>query len=143
MSAQKIQLEDKGIKIVKNWPKPKSLYNIKVLLGFANFYQCFIYGFSKIGGLLTLMLKTTSLTCSSTILQSLINTRDDDEVDRGKNDGNGINLLNLSTSKISNRASYSTFENAKRGSSNIKKGVKVVRGSNYLTPGVKKVFNLL
>ena len=42
---------------MKNWPEPKSIYDIWVFLGFANFYHCFIQGFSGIVASLTLMLK--------------------------------------------------------------------------------------
>ena len=30
-------MEDERIKVVKNWPEPKSMRNIKVFLGFTNF----------------------------------------------------------------------------------------------------------
>ena len=40
--AQKVQIEDKRIDVVKNWPEPKSVCDIQVFLGFANFYHCFI-----------------------------------------------------------------------------------------------------
>ena len=40
--AQEIQIEDERIKELKNWPEPKSVYDIQVFLGFANFYQRFI-----------------------------------------------------------------------------------------------------
>ena len=54
-------MKDEWINIVKNWPKPKSVKNIKVFLGFANFYWRFIQNFSKIAWPLVLMLKTTSI----------------------------------------------------------------------------------
>ena len=59
VSAQKVQIEDERIEAVKNWPEPKSVRDIQVFLGFANFYQRFIQGFSKIAGPLTSMLRTT------------------------------------------------------------------------------------
>ena len=53
-------------------------------------------------------------------------------------------------SKKSTKAGYLTFKGAKKGSRNLnnsggnnKKGVKATRGSNYLTLGAKKAFNLL
>ena len=52
-------MEDERIEAVKNWPEQKLVKDVQVFLGFANFYWCFIQGFSKIAGLLTLMLKTT------------------------------------------------------------------------------------
>ena len=54
-------MEAKKIKIVKDWPKPKSVRNIQVFLGFANFYWQFIQGFSRIAAPLTSILKTTGL----------------------------------------------------------------------------------
>ena len=52
-------MEDKKIEVVKNWSKSKSMRNIQVFFGFANFYWHFIQGFNKIAGPLTLMLRTT------------------------------------------------------------------------------------
>ena len=52
-------MEAKRIKVVKNWPEPKSVRDIQVFLGFANFYQRFIQGFSRIVTPLTSILKTT------------------------------------------------------------------------------------
>ena len=40
--AQRVRMKEERIDIIKNWPKPKSIYNIQVFLGFANFYHCFI-----------------------------------------------------------------------------------------------------
>ena len=51
-------MEVERIEVVKDWSKPKSVRNIQVFLGFANFYWRFIQGFSKIAALLTSMLKT-------------------------------------------------------------------------------------
>ena len=59
VSAQGVQMEDERIEAVRNWPEPKSVRDIQVFLGFANFYQRFIQGFSKIAGPLNSMLKTT------------------------------------------------------------------------------------
>ena len=59
MSAQGVQIGDERIDAVRNWPEPKSIRDIQVFLGFANFYQYFIQGFSKKARALTLMLRTT------------------------------------------------------------------------------------
>ena len=66
------------------------------------------------------MLKTTSFTGSSTILQSLIDVADENKVDRSKSGGNETKIL--SPSSISNKKST---------------------GLGYLTFGTKKTFNLL
>ena len=35
-------MEEEKIDAVKNWPEPKSIHDIQVFLGFANFYCHFI-----------------------------------------------------------------------------------------------------
>ena len=35
-------MEEEKINAVKDWPEPKSICDIQVFLGFANFYRCFI-----------------------------------------------------------------------------------------------------
>ena len=80
VSSQGIWMEDEKIEAVKNWSEPKSVQDIQVFIGFANFYWRFIQGFSKIAAPFTWMLKTTGLSDSA--------LRDDDnEVveDGGKN----------------------------------------------------------
>ena len=53
-------MENERIKAVKSWPEPKSVQDIQLFIGFANFYRRFIQGFSKIAAPLTSMLKTSS-----------------------------------------------------------------------------------
>ena len=59
ISSHGIQIEDKKIKAVKNWPEPKSVWDVQAFIDFANFYRRFIRGFNRIAILLTSMLKTT------------------------------------------------------------------------------------
>ena len=59
VSSKGISMEAKRIEVVKKWPEPKSVRDIQVFLGFANFYRRFIQDFSKIAAPLTSMLKTT------------------------------------------------------------------------------------
>ena len=40
--AQEVQMKDKRIGVIKDWPKPKSVRDIQVFFGFANFYCHFI-----------------------------------------------------------------------------------------------------
>ena len=42
VSTAGIRMEDKRIEAVKNWPEPKSVRDIQVFIGFANFYRRFI-----------------------------------------------------------------------------------------------------
>ena len=55
-------MEDKKIKAVKQWLKPKSVRDIQVFLEFANFYWRFIQGFSCIAAPLISMLRMTGST---------------------------------------------------------------------------------
>ena len=52
-------MEDEQIKVVKNWTELTSVRDIQVFIGFANFYQRFIQGFSRIAAPFTSILKTT------------------------------------------------------------------------------------
>ena len=53
-------MEQKRIEAVNAWPKLKSIRDLQLFLGFSNFYQGFIQGFSKIAMPITSMLKTIS-----------------------------------------------------------------------------------
>ena len=64
VSVQGINIEEERIMVVKTWPEPKSIRNIQVFLRFANFYQRFIQGFSKIVTPLTSILKITTSSSS-------------------------------------------------------------------------------
>lgn len=86
LSAQKIQIEDERIEAVSNWLEPKSMGNIQVFLGFANFYQCFIQGFNKIAKPLTLIFRTSSTTWSTKNLSLLADVIENAEVDVGGSD---------------------------------------------------------
>ncbi len=60
VSSQGIRMEEERIEEVKAWVEPKSVRDIQVVLGFANFYRRIIKGFSKIAAPLTSMLRTTA-----------------------------------------------------------------------------------
>ena len=61
VSSKGISMEAKRIEVVRKWPEPKSVRDIQVFLGFANFYRRFIQGFSKIAAPPTSILKTIGL----------------------------------------------------------------------------------
>ena len=83
MSAHRVKMEDKQIEEVKNWPEPKLIRGNKVFLSFANFYQHFIQGLSKIAKSLTLMLQTSSTIRLSKNLLFPIDVVESDEVGGG------------------------------------------------------------
>ena len=119
VSSQGIRMEDERIEAVRNWPEPKSVRDIQVFIGFANFYQRFIQGFSRIAAPLTSMLKTTR---SSDSTQG----DDDNEVVGGGGD------RNLSKSKKS--------KNTKSGSQTR---IGATGEPTFLTPGAREAFNQL
>ena len=86
------------------------------------------------------MLRISSRTSSSTILQS-IDMADENEID--KSGGNETNLSNPFASTRSTEAGYLTSKGAKKGGGNTKKGVKAATDSDYLTPAAKRAFNHL
>jgi hypothetical protein len=52
-----IKMEDNHVKTIIEWPKPMCPRDILSFLGFANFYRCFIKGYSQIVTLLTNLTK--------------------------------------------------------------------------------------
>ena len=41
-----IQMDDKKVKAIREWPEPRNLKEVQAFLGFANFYRRFIQGYS-------------------------------------------------------------------------------------------------
>ena len=93
VSSKGINMEAEQIEVIRKWPKPNSVRNIQVFLGFANFYCQFIKGFSKIAALLTSMLKTTissQMLAANEVLGARMlaaNKTDDNGGDDRSNDG--------------------------------------------------------
>ena len=50
-------MDKEKVKAIKNWPEPRKLKEVQAFLGFANFYQRFIQGYSQICTLLNKMTK--------------------------------------------------------------------------------------
>ena len=118
-------MEEERIDAVKNWPEPKSVCDIQVFLGFANFYCCFIQGFSRIAAPLTCMLRMSPIPTSDT--KKSMNLVDEfGGGDRGKNEAR-----TPASTKRPTGADY-PFSNY------VNPAV-----SNYLTPDAKKGFNQL
>jgi hypothetical protein len=57
-----VRMDPKKVDAVLSWPTPKSVYDIQIFLGFANFYRRFIRAYSKV---------TTPLTASCHIVRVL------------------------------------------------------------------------
>ena len=80
------------MKIVKNWPKSTSVRDVKVFIGFANFYQRFILGYSKIVILFTFLLKIIGL---SDLASKAFKANNNKVVDDGDSRANKT-IVNLS-----------------------------------------------
>ena len=118
-------MEEERIDAVKNWPKPKSVRDIRVFLGFANFYHCFIQGFSRIAALLTSMLRMSPIPTS--VPQKSMNLVDEfGRGDRGENEAR--------TSASTKRPTGADYLSSDHVSHAV---------SNYLTPNAKKTFDQL
>lgn len=97
LSYKSIRIEDERIKVIKNWPELKSVQDISVFIGFANFYQRFNRGFIKIAAPLIFMLKTTK---SSDLALKKLET-DKFVTDGDKNDNrNTLKKLKNAKSKL-------------------------------------------
>ena len=49
------------VQVIQDWPEPKKVKDVQSFLGFANFYRCFIHGYSEI------VLPLTRLTQKATL----------------------------------------------------------------------------
>ena len=126
--AQKVKIEDKQIKVVKNWSKPTLIKDIQVFIGFANFYQFFIQGFSKKTALLISILKTTGLSKQSDL--RVFKAGNNEVV--GNGDRANKTVVDLSKSKNKKSRKLMRMPN-----------IKVTGEPNFLTPNTKKAFNHL
>ena len=130
ISDYSIRIENKKIKEVKNWPKPKSLWEIQIFISFDNFYRCFIQSFSKIAVPFTSMLKITKL-----FELALKAFRVDDEIVGSINsDGANKTVVDLSKSKKSKND---------KSKIPIRINIGAIEEPSFLIPGHKKVFKYL
>ena len=153
---KRINMEAERIKVVKDWPEPKSVRNIQVFLGFANFYWQFIQGFSRIVAPFTSMLKTTGLpdkpASSRNDGSKLASSRNnknkpafrrnngDKEVDEVGIDGNGVEYAKKSektskSRKLSklrklSKSGKSKSEKTSKSQNSVKSGKKLSKSGN-------------
>src|SRR5882724_2764171 len=60
LSPEGLTMAPYKVQIIQDWPEPRKVKYVQSFLGFANFYCCFIYGYSKI------TVPLTCLTCKGT-----------------------------------------------------------------------------
>ena len=120
---QSIRIEDKKIEVIRNWPELKSVRDIQVFIGFANFYWRFIQGFNNIVEPLSSILMITGL-----LDLALWEFRADKIV----GGGGKADDRNLSKSKKS-----------KHAKSRIQTHIKAMGEPTFLTLSANEVFNQL
>ena len=151
-------MEAEQIEVVKKWPEPKSVQDIQVFLGFANFYRRFIQGFSRIAALLISILKTTNKPAPSKNngRKSASNRNDNSKSAFGRNYGNGkVNGFGIDDVEHAKKLGKSkgqkmskSWKSAKSGKNSAKSGNLPNFGttkarSSFLTPGAREAFNRL
>ena len=146
-----ISMEAERIEVMKDWPEPKSVCDIQVFIGFANFYWRFIQGFSRIAAPLTSILKTTRL--HDEPAPSRI---DGSRPAFGRNNGNGevdeIGGDDVEHAKKSGKSkgqkTSKSRKSAKSGKNSSKSGNlpnfgATESGPSFLTPEARSAFNRL
>ncbi len=123
--AQGIKIEEERIEAVRDWPEPQSVKDIQVFLSFANFCRRFIRNFNRIAAPLISMLQTTSK--NDLGAQASGHEKDQDATASAAGAGGGRSIQNLSTAAKSAKAKKPNF-------------AKANFGTDFLTPGAKKVF---
>ena len=120
-------MKNEQIEVVKKWLELTSIRDIQLSIGFANFYQCFIRGFSRIAAPLTSILKTT---WSSAKLAIRAFRAGNNEIVGGGCGRADETVVNLSKNKKSMKLTYMP-------------NIGAMRRPNFLTPNAKKAFNHL
>ena len=129
----RIQMEEKRIDTIKKWPKLKSVQDIQVFIGFANFYWRFIFGFSKIVALLIIILKTTG---------SSVISLNDDEVISSRADGGNIGSV-VGLGALKGKTAKSKSQNPKSGNLVNSINSEATEKLKFLTSKTRKAFNHL
>ena len=152
VSSRGISIEAERIEVVKEWPELKSIQDIQVFLGFANFYRQFIQGFSKIAAPLTSMLKTT-MSSQVLVADEVLAADEVDGVEGGDESIEKCGKLSK-TGKLS-KSQKSKSEKTSKSQNSAKSGKKSSKSGNstnfdatedgpkFLTSDAKTAFNRL
>ena len=145
-------MEAERIEVVKEWPEPKSVRDIQVFLGFANFYRQFIQGFSKIAAPFTSMLKTT-MSSQVLVADEVLAANEVDGVEGGDESIEKCGKLSKTGKSSKSQKSKSekmskSWNLAKSGKKSSKSGNSTnfdatKNGPKFLTPDARTAFNCL
>ncbi len=137
--AQGIRMEETRIKVVRDWPKPQSVNEIQVFLGFPNFYKRFIRNFSRIAAPLTSKLRTTNKSTGDETQSTQAENQDAPSAAGGVGGGRvGGSFENLSTA--TKLAKSKKLTKSKRSDLPKANFTKVNFGTDFLTIEAKKAF---
>ncbi|XP_051506023.1 uncharacterized protein LOC127413185 [Myxocyprinus asiaticus] len=77
ISSEGVAMDNNKVRAVLNWPQPTSVKELQCFLGFANFYRCFIRGFSSVTAPLTSIIREggTKLCWSTMTIQAFKNLK--------------------------------------------------------------------
>ena len=140
VSSKGISMEVKKMEVVKEWPEPKSVQDIQVFRGFANFYWRFIQGFSRIAAPLTLILKTAAPPERSTS-EKVGNSEGGNGVDGGME-------IAKKSGKLKSQKTFKSRKSTKSGKNSSKNGNSpnfdaTGSGPSFLTLKARSAFNRL
>ena len=145
VSSKGISLEAERIEVMKDRPESKSVCNIQVFLGFANFYWRFIQGFNKIAAPLISMLKMTGSpdepTSSKNNGNKPASEKNDSNIEVDKFGGDGVEHAKESAKSKGQNLAMSTKNSSKSG--NLPNFGTTKAGPSFLTPGASEAFNCL
>ena len=150
-------MEAERIEVVREWLKPKSVRDIQVFLGFANFYRQFIKGFSKIAAPLTSILKSTmssQVLAANKVLGARVLAGDEVSSVGGGGDGSsdGSKRVEPKTERSESQKLSKSGNSEGKKSAKSKKPSKSGNspnfdakeaGPSFLTPGAREAFNRL
>ena len=141
VSSKRVSMEAEQIEVVRKWPEPKSVRDIQVFLGFANFYWQFIQGFSKIAAPLTSMLKIAAPPERS-ISEEVGDGEGGDSVDSGS-----VEIAKKS-GKLKGQKTSKSRKSSKSGKNSSKNGNSPNFGATeseprFLTSEARSAFNRL
>ena len=146
VSSKGISMEAKQIEVVRKWPELKSVQDIKVFLGFSNFYWWFIQGFSRIAALLTSMLKIAAPPERLT-LEKVSDSESGDGVDGGvkiaKKSGKSKSQKTSKSQKSAKSQKLSKSGKNSSKSGNSPNSGATETGPSFLTPKARSAFNYL
>ena len=150
MSLKSIHMENERIEAVKQWLEPQSVRDIQVFLEFANFYQRFIQGFSRIAAPLTSMLKTSGSIESKTRLgEGGVGVggskagREGSKLERSELHSSEFDSGEFDDSEVDGgKIDVDEVEKKVQKCKNLSKSKKAV-GSDFLTSGARLVFTKL